>query len=95
MATYVILSRISPQAFDDPKDFKDLAKKVSEKIKRQCPGVTWKDSFATLGRFDVVDIVEAADPKEMEKTAMLIRAYGHAATETLVATPWKEFLAAL
>lgn len=95
MATYVILSRISPEAFDDPKDFKDLAKTVSEKIKRQCPGVTWKDSFATLGRFDVVDIVEATDPKEVEKAAMLIRAYGHASTETLVATPWKDFLVSL
>ncbi len=95
MRTFVILSRISPQSFDDPKDFKDLAKVVSEKIKRQCPGVTWKESFATLGRFDVVDIVEAADPKEVEKAAMLIRAYGHASTETLVATPWKEFLATL
>jgi uncharacterized protein with GYD domain len=49
----------------------------------------------TLGRFDVVDIVEGADPKEMEKERMLIRAHGHASTETLVATPWKEFLAAL
>jgi uncharacterized protein with GYD domain len=52
-------------------------------------------SFATLGRFDVVDIVEAADLKEAEKAAMIIRAYGHASTETLPATPWKEFLAAL
>jgi len=95
MATYVILSRIAPQAFEDPKDFKDMAKTVSDKIKRQCPGVTWKDSFATLGRFDIVDIVEAANSKEVEKAAMLIRAYGHASTETLVATPWKEFLAAL
>src|SRR5438128_3296291 len=95
MATCVILSRISPQAFDDPKDFKALAKNVSEKIKRECPGVTWKESFATLGRFDVVDIVDASDPKEVEKAAMLIRAYGHASTETLVATPWKEFLTAL
>ncbi len=95
MATYVILSRISPEAFDDPKDFRDMAKAVSEKIKRQCPGVTWKDSYATLGRFDIVDIVETADPKEVEKAAMIIRAYGHAATETLVATPWKEFLVAL
>ncbi len=42
MATYVILSRISPEAFDDPKDFRDMAKAVSEKIKRQCPGVTGK-----------------------------------------------------
>ena len=95
MATYVILSRISPQAFDNPGDFKDLAKKVSEQIKRQCPGVTWKDSYATLGRFDVVDIVEAADVKEIEQAAMIIRAYGHASTETLVATPWKEFLGSL
>jgi uncharacterized protein with GYD domain len=95
MATFVILSRISPEAFKDPRELKDLAKTVSEKIRRQCPGVTWKESFATLGRFDVVDIVEAADPKEVEKAAMLIRAYGRASTETLVATPWKEFLATL
>ena len=50
MATYVILSRISPEAVKDPKDFKDLAKTVSERIKRECPGVTWKDSYATLGQ---------------------------------------------
>jgi uncharacterized protein with GYD domain len=83
----VILSRISPEAIDEPKGFKDLAKTVSEKIKQQCPGVTWKESFATLGRFDVVDIVEAAEPKEVEKVAMIIRACGHTSTETLLATP--------
>ena len=57
--------------------------------------MVWKQSFATLGRFDVVDIVEAEDPKQIEKAAMIIRAYGHSTTETLVATPWKQFLAAL
>jgi uncharacterized protein with GYD domain len=95
MATFVILSRIAPEAVRDPKDFKALAKTVAAKIKQQCPGVTWKDSFATLGRFDVVDIVEAAKPEEVEKAAMIIRSYGHASTETLVATPWKEFLSSL
>lgn len=68
---------------------------MSAKIKKQCPDVNWKGSFATLGRFDLVDIVEAEDPKQIEKAAMIIRAYGHSATETLVATPWKEFLSAL
>ncbi len=92
MATYVILSRFSPEAFRDPKEFKELAAAVTEKIKSECPGAKWKESFATLGRFDVVDIVEAKDPKEIEKAAMLIRSYGHSTTETLVATPWKEFL---
>lgn len=37
----------------------------------------------------------ADDPKDIERAAMIIRAYGHSTTETLVATPWKEFLAML
>ena len=82
MATYVILSRFSPEAFADPKDFKQLAATVSAKIKSECPGVAWKESFATLGRFDAVDIVEADDAKQVEKAAMIIRAYGHSTTET-------------
>jgi uncharacterized protein with GYD domain len=95
MATYVILSRLSPEAFRDPKDFKQIAATVAERIKTDCPGVTWKDSYATLGRFDVVDLVEASDVKQVEKAAMIIRAYGHSTTETLEATPWKEFLGSL
>ncbi len=92
MATYVILSKISTEAFRDPKEFKSLAQVVSSKIKSECPGVNWKSSFSTLGRFDVVDIVESEDQWQVEKAAMIIRAYGHATTETLLATPWKEFL---
>ncbi|MBZ5699772.1 MAG: GYD domain-containing protein [Acidobacteriia bacterium] len=95
MATYVILSRFSADAFRDPKDFKKLAETVSNKIKTDCPGIEWKHSFATLGRFDVVDVVETDDPKQIERAAMIIRAYGHSATETLLGTPWKEFLARL
>jgi uncharacterized protein with GYD domain len=92
MSTYIILSRFSPQAFDDPKYFLELAEQVSKKIKSDCPNIKWKDSYATLGRFDVIDIVEANDLKEIEKAAMIIRAYGHSTTETLLGTPWKEFL---
>jgi uncharacterized protein with GYD domain len=57
--------------------------------------VRWKESYATLGRFDVVDVVEADDPRDIEKVAMIIRAYGHSTTETLPGTPWKEFLGKL
>lgn len=95
MATYAILSRFSPQAFTDPKDFKKLAESVSSEIKRQCPNVTWRQSFATLGQYDVLDIVESQDIKQLERAAMIIRAFGHSSTETLVCTPWEEFLASL
>jgi uncharacterized protein with GYD domain len=92
MPTYVILSKISPDAFQDPKEFRKLASDVSSRIRKQCPGVTWKQSFATLGRFDVVDIVESRDPEQVARAALLIRGYGHASTETLPATEWKDFL---
>jgi len=95
MHTYVILSRISPLAFDDPKKFTQLAKDVSEHIKKECPAVKWKESFATFGRFDVIDIVESDDPEQVAKAAMIIRAYGKSETETMPATPWKAFLSNL
>jgi uncharacterized protein with GYD domain len=95
MATYIILSKVLPEAFDDPKDFTKIARTVAAKIKSDCPKVKWKQSYAVTGRFDVIDIVEAPDLSSVERAAMIIRAYGHSSTETLVATPWDAFLKSL
>jgi uncharacterized protein with GYD domain len=95
MATYVILSKLAAQAVADPGELRQVAKTVAQKIKAECPGVRWKDSYALMGRFDVIDVVEADDAAGVEKAAMIIRSYGHATTETMLATPWKGFLAGL
>jgi uncharacterized protein with GYD domain len=95
MATYVILSRLFPEAFSDPREFKQLAEKVSDRIKQECPAVNWKHSYVTLGRFDVIDVVESDDPRQVERAVLIIRAYGPSTTETLAATPWREFLSRL
>ncbi len=92
MATYVILSRLAPDAFDDPRDFKKIASNVANRIRKECKGVVWKQSYALMGSYDVVDIVQADDPREVERAALIIRAYGHAFTETMPATPWSEFI---
>ncbi|MBI2869666.1 MAG: GYD domain-containing protein [Chloroflexi bacterium] len=96
MAVYIMLSRIAPSSdFKKPEEFREFADKVSEKIRKECPGVHWKESFVTLGRFDVVDILESDDIKQVERAALIIRTQGHSTTETMPATPWKEFLAGL
>ena len=92
MQTYIILSRLSPDALKEPNIYRDMAAKVSKKIKEECPDVHWKQSFALLGRFDVVDVVESDNVKQVEKAAMIIRAFGNSTTETMLATPWHEFL---
>lgn len=92
METYVILTKLSADSFHDPAEFPQTAHTVAAKIKAQCPDVVWKESYALMGRFDVLDVIEAPSRQMAEQAAMLIRAYGHATTETLAATPWKQFL---
>jgi uncharacterized protein with GYD domain len=95
MATYIILSQLAHDAVRDPKEFTKVAADVAALIKKQCPKVSWKHSWATLGRYDVVDVVESDDLAQVERAALIIRGYGHAHTQTMVATPWSEFLAKL
>ncbi len=92
METYVILTRLSAEAFHDPSELPAMAHQVASHIKHDCPDVVWKDSFALMGRFDVLDIIEAPNREAAERAAMIIRAYGHSTTETFAATPWKQFI---
>ena len=54
MPTYMILSKVAPDAMKDPGEFRKLASTVTDEIKSTCPNVKWKDSYAPMGRFDVV-----------------------------------------
>jgi len=95
MQTYIILSQLSPDAIGDPKEYRQLATAVKEKLHSECPDVQWRDSYATAGRFNVVDVIESDNPTQVKKAAMIIGAEGHSSTETMLATPWKEFMASL
>lgn len=95
MQTYIILSRFNEGASAEPKTLKDAAAKVSQRVKEECPEINWKSSFALMGAFDVVDIVESDSPEAVAKAALLIRTHGHAQTETMLATRWDDFVASL
>jgi uncharacterized protein with GYD domain len=95
MEKYIILSHYTAETVRDPREFPKLAHQVSARLKSECPNVIWKDSYATMGYFDTVDIVEAPSPMDVEKAALVIRSFGHADTQTLPAIPWKDFLQTL
>ena len=95
MATYVLLSRMSPDVTTDAGSFRQMADKVKQTIRKECPEVTWKDSYVTFGRFDVVDVFEAPHERDAQKVAMIIRRLAKTNTETMQAIPWQEFLSNL
>lgn len=91
MPTYVMLTKLSPEALTRPGSVIDLNRQVEERIRRECPGVKWVANYAVLGRCDYLDIFEAPDTESATKVALLVRSFGHATTETWLATPWDRF----
>ena len=92
MATYIVLSRMTAGAFKDQADFKRAVMAVVEEISRECPGIKFKDSYATLGQYDFIDTIETDDPQQLEKAILIMRSTGKSETQTMAATPFREFL---
>ena len=91
MATYVMLTRLSPDALTRPESVTELNRQVEDRIRRECPAVKWLANYAVLGPCDYLDIFEAPDADAATKVALLVRSFGHATTETWVATQWDRF----
>ena len=91
MATYVMLTRLAPEAITNPRAFEELGDRVIERLHAECPSVKWLASYAVLGPYDYLDIFEAPDNETATKVAVIIRSFGHATTETWPATPWEQF----
>jgi uncharacterized protein with GYD domain len=87
-----MLTRLSPEALTRPESVVDLNRQVEERIKQECPGVTWLANYAVLGPCDYLDIFEAPDVDTATKVSLLVRSFGHATTETWVVTPWERFM---
>ncbi len=92
MATYVLLTKMSPDAIKDAKTYDELGRRVSEKIHRDCPEVRWISSFTTLGPYDYMDIFEAPDETAATRVALIVRSLAHASTETWLAMPYDRFI---
>ncbi len=88
MATYILLASYTEQGIKGIKDtvkrtdaVKDLAKKS---------GLTMKESYWTLGAYDVVAVFEAPDDETMTGFSLSIAKLGNVKTQTLRAFSSKE-----
>ncbi len=92
MPTYVMLTRLNPDAVGKPKFVEDLEKRVTGQIRKSCPEVKWIGSYSILGPYDYLDIFEAPNEESATKVALITRSFGHGTTETWIATPWDRYV---
>jgi len=91
MGTYIMMPRLSPEAVARPQSLTELNDRVAARIKAECPDVKWVANYAVLGSCDYLDIFEAPDADAATKVALIVRSFGHATTETWIATQWDRF----
>src|SRR3989344_1387693 len=91
MATFIMLTRISPEAVKAPQSLEKLEQEAMQHIRAECPEVKWRQSYALLGAYDYLDIFTAPDIETAAKVSTLIRAYGRAPSEVWAATEWARF----
>jgi uncharacterized protein with GYD domain len=91
MMTFIMLTRLSPEAVRSPKALEDLERQAVERVRKECPDIEWLSSYAVLGPSDYLDIFRAKDVETASKVSALIRTFGHAHTEIWTATDWDRF----
>jgi uncharacterized protein with GYD domain len=91
MLTFVMLTRLSPDALRSPGSLEELENQAMSQIRKEYPQVEWLHNFAILGPCDYLDIFRAPDMETAMGVATIIRTFGHATTEVWTATEWRDY----
>ncbi|HWF24435.1 MAG TPA: GYD domain-containing protein [Solirubrobacteraceae bacterium] len=93
MPTYIMLSTLTPEGVQTVKTNPSRIREVNREVEQLGAKVTAQ--WATLGRFDFINVVEAPDDKTMSRVSLELGSRGTARYETLIAIPVDEFIGTL
>jgi len=93
MPTYIMLTTLTPEGVQTVKNNPQRIREVNKEIEQL--GATVKAQWAVLGRFDFINVVEAADEQTMARISLELGSRGTARYESLAAIPIDEFIEGL
>ena len=91
MPTFIMLTRLNPDAVRSPRGLEQLERDAMKRVREECPDVEWLSSYAVLGPCDYLDVFLANDIETAARVSTLVRTFGHANTEIWTATEWDRF----
>jgi uncharacterized protein with GYD domain len=93
MPTYILLSTLTPEGVQTIKNNPQRIREVNREIEQL--GATVKAQWATLGRFDFVNVVEAPDETTIASVSLELGSRGTTRYESMAAIPVEDFIGAL
>lgn len=93
MATYVLLTKVTAPGVKtiqaNPRRIKEVNKEI------EALGCRIVAQYATLGRYDFINVVEAKDNETIAKVSVVLGSRGTVQIETLAAIPVETFIRAI
>ena len=90
MPTYIMLTTLTSDGVQTVKNNPNRIKEVNRELEQI--GAKVVAQWATLGRFDFINVVEAPDEKTMAKVSLELGSRGTAHYESLPAIPIDDFI---
>jgi uncharacterized protein with GYD domain len=90
MPTFIMLSTLTSEGVQTVKNNPQRIREVNKEVEQI--GAKVVAQWATLGRFDFINVIEAPDDKTMAKVSMELGSRGTAHYESLPAIPIDEFI---
>jgi uncharacterized protein with GYD domain len=92
MATYILLTKLTPEVMKDLRHRERMGKKWMKEVSAKCPDVQWVSHYVLLGPYDFLDIFEAPNEEVAAKVAMISLSSGALKSETWTALHYSRFL---
>ena len=92
MATFVLMTRLAPDALHDARGRRAMGREWLKKVHEKCPGVRFLAHYAILGPYDFMDIYEAPTVEDAHKVSLISRSGGALSAESWQALPYDQFL---
>ncbi|HEX4717619.1 MAG TPA: GYD domain-containing protein [Thermoleophilaceae bacterium] len=93
MPTYILLTTLTSEGVQTIKNNPARIREVNREVEQLGAKVTAQ--WATLGRYDFINVVEAPDEETIVRVSMELGSRGTGRYETLTAIPVDEFISSL
>ena len=90
---YAMLSTLGPDGMATLRDHPERLLEVNAEV--EALGVRVEKQYALLGGYDFLNVLDAPDEQTLAKVAVMLGARGTLKTQTLLAIPIEEFIAAV
>jgi uncharacterized protein with GYD domain len=91
--TYIMLTTLNPDGVQTIKNNPARIKEVNKEVEQL--GATVKAQWATLGRFDFINVIKAPDEQTIARVSLELGSRGTGKYETLIAIPIDDFIGAI